>query len=72
MILLKSKKLRLIAHTHPDYSSIEPSADDRDFLRYIGQKKSIIVSYITGYEMGFSANIFDDLMEGGKDNVNIR
>jgi len=63
--LLKTKKLRLIAHTHPDYGFIEPSADDRDFLKYIEQRKSIIVSYITGYEMEFTSNIFDDFMEGG-------
>lgn len=65
LILLKSKKLRLIAHTHPDYSSIEPSEDDRDFLKYIDQKRSTIISYITGYEMEFTANIFDDFVEGG-------
>ena len=63
--LLKSQKLRLIAHTHPDYGPIEPSADDRYFLRCIGQKKSVIISYITGCQMEFSNNIFDDFMEGG-------
>ena len=65
LTLLKTKKLRLVAHTHPDYGFIEPSADDRDFLKYIGQRKSFIVSYITGYEMEFTSNIFDDFMEGG-------
>ncbi|MBR4981586.1 MAG: hypothetical protein IKY94_03385 [Lachnospiraceae bacterium] len=65
LTLLKTKKLRLIAHTHPDYGFIEPSADDRDFLKYIEQRKSIIISYITGYEMEFTSNIFDDFMEGG-------
>ncbi len=59
--LLKTKKLRLIAHTHPDFETIEPSQDDRDFLRYIDQKSSIIVSYITGAEREFSANLFDDI-----------
>lgn len=64
LTLLKTKKLRLVAHTHPDYNFIEPSADDRDFLKYIEQRKSIIISYITGYEMEFTCNIFDDFMEG--------
>lgn len=59
--LLKARKLRLIAHTHPDFGRIEPSPDDREFLKYIGQKESLIISYITGVEMQFSANIFDDI-----------
>ena len=63
LTLLKSKKLRLIAHTHPDFCFIEPSADDRNFLKYIDQQKSIIISYITGYEMEFTSSIFDDFME---------
>lgn len=61
LVMLKMKKLRLIAHTHPDYGIVEPSSDDREFLRYIGQKESIIISYITGIETQFSANLFDDL-----------
>lgn len=63
-MLLKAKKLRLIAHIHPDYDSIKPSADDRDFLKYIEQSKSIIISYITGCTMEFTNNIFDDFMKG--------
>lgn len=59
--LLKTKNLRLIAHTHPDYGEIYPSNDDRDFLKYIGQKKSKIISSITGIEQTFSANTFDDI-----------
>lgn len=58
--LLQTKKLRLIAHTHSDYGAIEPSVDDREFLKHINQKSSIIVSYITGVELEFSANLFDD------------
>lgn len=64
LTLLKIKKLRLIAHTHPDFDSIKPSADDRDFLKYIEQSKSIIISYITGYTMEFTNNIFDDYTKG--------
>ena len=59
--LLITKKLRLIAHTHPDYGEICPSNDDRNFLKYIGQKTSIIISSITGIEQTFSANPFDDI-----------
>ena len=59
--LLRTKKLRLIAHTHPDYGEIYPSNDDRDFLKYIGQKTSKIISSITGIEQTFSANPFDDI-----------
>jgi len=59
--LLKTKKLKLIAHTHPDYGEICPSNDDRNFLKYIGQKTSKIISSITGLEQTFSANLFDDI-----------
>ena len=59
--LLKTKKLRLVAHTHPDYGITIPSKDDREFLKYIGQQTSIVISYITGNEVQFSANAFDDL-----------
>lgn len=59
--LLKTKKLRLIAHTHPDHGEVYPSNDDRDFLTYIGQKTSKIISSITGIEHTFAANPFDDI-----------
>lgn len=61
IVLLKSKKLRLVVHSHPDYNDIEASDDDRKFLKYIEQKKSLIVSYITGEINEFSANMFDDI-----------
>lgn len=59
--LLKSGKLKLVSHTHPDTGVIIPSKDDRDFLKLIGQTESCIVSYITGKERTFTANMFDDL-----------
>ncbi len=59
--LLKSGKLKLIAHTHPDAEKIIPSKDDRNFLKQIGQKNSCIVSSVTGKERTFTANMFDDL-----------
>ena len=48
--LLQQGKLYLVAHIHPDYGKIKPSADDYIFLSQVGQKKSLIVSYITGEE----------------------
>ena len=59
--LLRTRKLRLIAHTHPDREKIVPSVDDRRFLSAIGQKNSVIISCITGMTREFSANIFDDI-----------
>ena len=59
--LLQTKKLRLIAHTHSDYGKIIPSADDREFLKHIGQKTSVIISYITGAEFEFASNSFEDI-----------
>lgn len=58
-------KLRLVAHTHPDYEDILPSSEDRRFLRYINQEDSLIVSYITGNEKRFSAYFFKDVYEEG-------
>ncbi len=61
MELLCSHKIYLECHTHPDYDFITPSVQDRNFLNYIGQKKSKIISSITGNEIEFSANRFEDL-----------
>ena len=58
--LLKAHKLYLVAHTHPDYGTVEPSQDDREFLKTIGQNDSIVISYITGIERKFSASLFDE------------
>ena len=66
--LLRSKKLRLIAHSHPDVEHIVPSQDDRNFLSYINQESSTIISYITGIERQFTTNAFTDL-SGGKTNA---
>ena len=45
---LKSHKLELFGHSHPGEPIPAASPDDRRFLRYIGQKKSIVVSGMTG------------------------
>lgn len=52
-------KMELIAHSHPDYDKIIPSKDDRDFLRKIHQKSSIIISWYTGRQIEFSADEFE-------------
>ena len=57
--LLKNGKLRLYAHSHPDYSEIIPSNNDRAFLKSIKQESSIIVSWITGREQSFTSCLFD-------------
>lgn len=59
--LLKSNKLRLVVHSHPDYNKIRSSSDDREFLKYIEQKESLIVSYITGDVKRFTQSAFDDI-----------
>lgn len=59
--MLKGGKLRLVAHTHPDSRNITPSAADRNFLKIIGQEKSVIISYITGMEKEFTSNVFEEL-----------
>lgn len=61
ILLLKSKKLRLVVHSHPDYNKIRSSLDDREFLKYIEQKESLIVSYITGDVKQFTQSVFDDM-----------
>ena len=59
--MLKSGKLCLVAHTHPDSRNIIPSAADRKFLKIIGQEKSVIISYITGMQKEFTSNVFEEL-----------
>ncbi len=56
--LLLSGKYKLIAHTHVDMGILSASADDRNLLKIIGQKKSLLLS-IDGREVIFSQNMFD-------------
>ncbi|MBE5952124.1 MAG: hypothetical protein E7260_11145 [Lachnospiraceae bacterium] len=60
---LMTGKLELIAHTHADRGRILPSAADRNFLRKIGQEKSIIISYTTGNEHEFFKETFEELLK---------
>lgn len=58
---LITHRLRIKAHSHPGEIIPEASIEDRDTLRRIGQKTSIIVSGISGEEITFSSSVFDDL-----------
>lgn len=60
MDALKSHKLRLEIHSHPDVGEITASLDDRMFLRGIDQKKSKIISSYTGQIKEFTDNRFED------------
>ena len=61
MELVESGKYELVAHSHPDYGPVIPSAEDRLFLKLIGQKTSKIISFITGEIRDYSAERFEDL-----------
>lgn len=57
--MLISGKLTLFAHSHVDRGKLTASKDDRNFLKIIDQKSSIIVSAYDGREIEFSANLFE-------------
>lgn len=57
--LLKTGRLRLIAHSHPGEYIPVPSINDRKVLQLIHQKESIIISAMTGKEISFSGNRFE-------------
>lgn len=61
MNLLEGHKICLECHSHPDFGTIVPSQDDRNFIASFGQKTSRIVSSYTGKVITFNANRFDDL-----------
>ncbi|MBQ8085485.1 MAG: hypothetical protein IJ232_05205 [Lachnospiraceae bacterium] len=50
---LISHKLELYAHSHPGEPMPEASINDRKFLRHIGQKKSRVISGMTGILVEF-------------------
>ncbi len=52
-------KMELIAHSHPDMDKIIPSKEDREFLKKINQKTSIIISWYTGRQIEFSTDEFE-------------
>lgn len=62
MELLRSRKVVLECHSHPDYERIVPSDDDRRFIASFGQKTSKIISSHTGKCVVFHANPFEDIV----------
>ena len=59
MTLLNTHKAELVAHTHPDYETIIPSAADRKFIHSFGQKKSKIISAYSGQIVEFTSDLFE-------------
>lgn len=57
--MLMDGKLKLFAHSHVDGGKLAASKDDRDFIKAIGQKSSIVVSAYDGREVRFSIGLFD-------------
>ena len=57
--MLMTGKLELFAHSHVDGGNLIASKDDRDFLKTIGQKNSIVVSAYDGHEVEFSISLFE-------------
>ena len=58
--MLLNKKVELYCHSHPGEEIPCPSPEDRNTLKQIGQTKSIIVSGLTGREIEFGQDMFDD------------
>lgn len=59
--LLISGQYKLYGHSHPGERVPMASRDDRETLKLIGQKKSRLVSAVTGREIEYSDNAFDNL-----------
>ncbi len=59
--LLIQGRMELVAHSHPDMDHIIPSREDRDFLKAIGQRKSVIISWYTGRQVEFYADVFEEM-----------
>ncbi len=59
--MLLNKKVEIFCHSHPGEEYPTPSIEDRDTLKAIGQSRSIIISGLTGFEVVFSVNMFDDV-----------
>lgn len=57
--MLVKNKLEIYGHSHPIELVPIPSRDDRKTLQLLGQKKSRLISAITGKEVEFGCNEFD-------------
>ena len=56
--LIESKNYKFVAHSHVDGGRLSPSEDDRTTLKYLNQKKSILVSS-SGEMMEYTSNKFE-------------
>lgn len=58
---LLSNKLSIYGHSHPGEDIPKPSPEDRMALELIGQTSSKLISGLTGMEITFTSDLFDDL-----------
>lgn len=59
--MLFSNKLLIYGHSHPGEDTPKPSPEDRMALDLIGQSNSKLISGLTGMEITFTADLFDDI-----------
>lgn len=59
--MLLSHKFSLYGHSHPGEDVPKPSPEDRMALKLIGQTSSKLISGLTGMEITFTSDLFDDL-----------
>ena len=57
---LITHKLEILGHSHPGEDDHVPSPGDRQALRIIGQKRSVVVSGRTGRMKEFGQSPFED------------
>ena len=58
--MMMTHKLEITGHSHPGEDDPVPSPGDRNALRKIGQRKSVVVSGRTGRMKEFGQNPFED------------
>ncbi len=60
-ILLTEKHFWIFGHSHPGGLNPVPSSTDRQTLEILNQSSSKLISGITGHEITYTANLFDDI-----------
>ena len=60
--MLVSGKLRIYGHSHPGEDIPIPSKPDRETLKRIGQHSSNLISGMSGLEVTYTADLFDDIL----------
>ena len=61
--MLMAHKLTIVGHSHPGEDDSIPSSGDREALKKIGQKRSIVISGRTGIMREFGPDEFEILDE---------